>query len=390
MLLLLAAVPAATTVRPAALFFCAASGFLAAAPVLAWALALAHLPAPELPFAVATAGANIWTWLSGLLTDGKWGGPATATAASLGLVAGTLVLDPSREGQQAAPVQSPARTAPPYGLGTLLLFGLVAYPAGGFLYRLILPALTGPAVSWVGYWPYVAALAVAPLARRRLELLSAMSLGAIGLFLLAATIPTLAGSVAAVWVVYVGLLAGLAWADLFFWLSLVRRASAGTPADLGWGLGINVLVLWATSTLAANGHLEHLLHLPGLPAAAIPTAAVLIVAAPLLALHLGRSSHPVVGAGVPDTDRIAARLKSYRSLLTATEQKVLELILDGHSSEEIAQTLVISPHTVKFHIRNILRKTGFRSRKELRRALLGAALIQPAMVQRDAETAVTD
>ena len=44
---------------------------------------------------------------------------------------------------------------------------------------------------------------------------------------------------------------------------------------------------------------------------------------------------------------------------------MLMLILDGKTNGEIADQLFISENTVKFHVKNILQKTGCRNRNDL-------------------------
>jgi DNA-binding NarL/FixJ family response regulator len=61
------------------------------------------------------------------------------------------------------------------------------------------------------------------------------------------------------------------------------------------------------------------------------------------------------GSGVPD--RIA-------SVLSARELEVLLLLDEHHSTEEIAQRLFISEHTVRSHVKSLLRKLGVSSRRE--------------------------
>jgi DNA-binding CsgD family transcriptional regulator len=51
--------------------------------------------------------------------------------------------------------------------------------------------------------------------------------------------------------------------------------------------------------------------------------------------------------------------------LTPREQHVLRLVLAGAATDEIAQELVVSPHTVKQHLKTIYAKTGSDGRRDL-------------------------
>ncbi len=57
--------------------------------------------------------------------------------------------------------------------------------------------------------------------------------------------------------------------------------------------------------------------------------------------------------------------------LSARERDMLRLLLEGKANGEIAQTLSISENTVKFHIRNLLQKTGCKNRNELLAVYMG-------------------
>jgi NarL family two-component system response regulator LiaR len=50
--------------------------------------------------------------------------------------------------------------------------------------------------------------------------------------------------------------------------------------------------------------------------------------------------------------------------LTARELEVLRLIAEGRSNQDVADTLVISIHTVNNHVKSILGKTGAANRTE--------------------------
>ena len=63
--------------------------------------------------------------------------------------------------------------------------------------------------------------------------------------------------------------------------------------------------------------------------------------------------------------------------LTPRDQEVVKLIAEGHTSEEIAQTLVISKKTVERHRANVLEKLGMRNRVELTRYAIRRGLVEP-------------
>lgn len=63
--------------------------------------------------------------------------------------------------------------------------------------------------------------------------------------------------------------------------------------------------------------------------------------------------------------------------LTAREQEVLSMLADGRTNEEIAEALVISPHTVARHRENLMAKLGLHSRSELVKYAIRKGLIKP-------------
>jgi DNA-binding CsgD family transcriptional regulator len=65
-----------------------------------------------------------------------------------------------------------------------------------------------------------------------------------------------------------------------------------------------------------------------------------------------------------EDDRPPAARSALRDLLTPREIDVLEHLVKGETNAEIARTLVVSEGTVKFHVKNILRKMNASNRAE--------------------------
>jgi DNA-binding NarL/FixJ family response regulator len=63
--------------------------------------------------------------------------------------------------------------------------------------------------------------------------------------------------------------------------------------------------------------------------------------------------------------------------LTAREQQIVKLIAEGLTSDEIAESLVISRKTVDRHRANVLEKLGMRNRVELTRYAIRRGLVEP-------------
>lgn len=75
----------------------------------------------------------------------------------------------------------------------------------------------------------------------------------------------------------------------------------------------------------------------------------------------------------PTETRAAADPSSWSELLTTREIRIAELLVEGRSNREIAQTLFLSPETVKSHVSSVLRKLGVGNRAEAVSRLLRLA-----------------
>jgi len=80
--------------------------------------------------------------------------------------------------------------------------------------------------------------------------------------------------------------------------------------------------------------------------------------------HSGRSRAGVRDAGMQAQSRISDKL-------TQRESTIIELVLQGHSSESIGLRLGVATGTVKVHRRNIYRKLGISSQAQLMSHYLG-------------------
>jgi DNA-binding NarL/FixJ family response regulator len=76
-------------------------------------------------------------------------------------------------------------------------------------------------------------------------------------------------------------------------------------------------------------------------------------------------------------DRVRDGAAAPEDPLTPRELEVTKLIGEGHTSEEIAETLAISKKTVERHRENILEKLGMRNRVELTRYAIRRGLVAP-------------
>lgn len=93
------------------------------------------------------------------------------------------------------------------------------------------------------------------------------------------------------------------------------------------------------------------------------TCFVLVIATAFFIFHYLTSFIPVPQVVQNHEDRMTAFKVKYD--ISTREMDVLELLIEGKSNAEIADRLYVSENTVRFHVSNILKKTGCKSRKDV-------------------------
>ena|SRR5215472_1711064 len=67
-----------------------------------------------------------------------------------------------------------------------------------------------------------------------------------------------------------------------------------------------------------------------------------------------------------DSGKIMVGLRPAGMPAGPREAQIAKLARDGHTNQQIATQLFISPHTVEWHLGNVFTKLGITSRKDLR------------------------
>lgn len=93
------------------------------------------------------------------------------------------------------------------------------------------------------------------------------------------------------------------------------------------------------------------------------TSFILVIAVAFFVLHYLKLFTPVPQIVQNHNDRMTSFKIKYG--LSGREIDVLEFLLDDDSNAEIAEKLFVSENTIRFHVSNILKKTGCKNRKEI-------------------------
>jgi DNA-binding CsgD family transcriptional regulator len=260
------------------------------------------------------------------------------------------------------------------GLGltvSIIAFAAAAYFSGGLWFRAIMPIFYSRWPTIIGIDIFIYAAAIAMLLFFALKR-SYIWAGLIALSLLGLGYTTAIFGLEQPWVLVVTVVllnVGMAATDFFFWLALRGLSNImGDRKVFGIGLGLSLFFITGTGialdAIVIPSPLQS-------PAAAALGASLLFIICPFLIWFVRplqffeeEISREIVPEQ-PEPIKIYPALPAFWNDLTSSEKKVYELISHGHTDGEIAKTLFISRHTVKFHVRNVLRKAGVSNRKEL-------------------------
>jgi len=137
-------------------------------------------------------------------------------------------------------------------------------------------------------------------------------------------------------------------AEAWFDIALEHHAHLTAPFELA-----RTLLCRAERRVAGDSHLDPM---PSL------TEAIAIFDA------LGATTWSAQGQALRDTVETRSP-PMIGDVLSASERRVAEAVAAGATNREAATSLFLSVKTVEFHLRNIYRKLGVRSRTELARSL---------------------
>jgi DNA-binding CsgD family transcriptional regulator len=197
--------------------------------------------------------------------------------------------------------------------------------------------------------------------------LSVYSLSALGLALLAAA--TQSSAELAISTYHTMLYFGLAAADLFFWNGLLMLgAYYGHRKVFGVALG-TVVIVEALATLMARGEP---LYSRSDSFFTVFNAIIFFAMTPLVfrssqafRQEYANKMTPKLEDSTPDHVEEEPGSSKAPYNLTPSETRIFSFLLEGCTDADIAAKLFISRNTVKFHVRNILRKAEVSNRKEL-------------------------
>ena len=173
------------------------------------------------------------------------------------------------------------------------------------------------------------------------------------------------------------LLLGMAGVGMLLFENLYQTTSSVNRV-FAMGLGCTAIFLtwWMSADMEQLRWIGERIQYPEI--SLIATSVLFFLFLPLVLGHFHaekaeKAPHAVESAeGAQDSeayteqDKTETRQSALEELFTGAEKKVYKLILLGYSNQQMADMLVISINTIKFHIKNILAKAGATNKSQLR------------------------
>lgn len=341
------------------IFIMALLGLSAAYIVSGWTVQFSLNDRPIETLAVAMAGANIVTALVNMPVQIPEKLPFFLLAAIA--LAGVFTFgstDIEETGKKAGPREPGMKKTVSTMIIPLAAYSVAIYLIGGIWYNTFSLQLAASPLweSSIGFLLYSGGIIVWALPAKRGQPgnLAPYSLSLLGVGLVIAL--TRSDNSFLVWVHHAAPNLGFAAADLFFWYALwtVARYYPGRRV-FGFGLGASLLLIGLSTAISAVGWAY------GFPVLVFITALTLLF---LIVPMISRNPFRMMNLSVAGSEGVADTPVPPGNL-TPAESKIYLLLMQGASDSEMAEALFISRHTVKFHVRNILRKLEVKNRKEL-------------------------
>jgi DNA-binding NarL/FixJ family response regulator len=89
------------------------------------------------------------------------------------------------------------------------------------------------------------------------------------------------------------------------------------------------------------------------------------------------ATRALIGRFLTQPDRGSLPAPDWLAVLTEREREVLALVGTGLSNDEIAEHLVVSPHTAKTHVKRVMAKLGAHDRAQLVMIAYETGLVRP-------------
>lgn len=292
------------------------------------------------------------------------------------VITGIIVSKPSHHFRQGILDSYVRRPIPKPLLAIFSLFIFSIYLNGGFMYSIMLPALSVEAY-FTNYFPFIAYIIVLLVIYRLNRVINKTLLVYLGISLLGLAFISFAllNRNTSGYLMTIGLMeSSFALIDIFLWTTLCVLAFVyGAPFQIfGIILGANTASILFGDVIGmrlVNIEENNYLITALLSATSILLAIIVI---PWLTKSLDYNSGLVLQSVDSqktkqiDTphDILMAYLPTGKAL-TDRETEVIRLTLQGMTNKDMARQLFISEHTVKSHLKNICNKFGVTRKKEL-------------------------